>query len=317
MLRHYLKKQVSAAFFQAQLRTQPTIETQHLQLIEKKYGVTISLESQKTNTGRSVMELKIWQTGKTPNKATALFQGTGSLIDLPKIIKASELAATNGEYIYFMREYPGAGKGKVTIFSINEITEDSVEFLKRLASHYNIVFVKSISMGAAVACCAVAECHRTGYKNVYGLFARTYRCFVVLLASRFSHPEIAYPILKVVLTYTEFNLSTAKHFLDIPKEYKYAYRIEGDTVVPESASLVEDPEVRLENLEGQKCGTAVCAKHIAFYQQRTVFKPVKEHPKDPHAISESQVYLDDTDITAEEIGKSYIEYIENHSGMKT
>lgn len=319
LFRRYLKEKVSAAFFQAQCRVQPPIiiETERLDFFEKTYNVHILLEPKTTNNGRIVKELKICQKDRATTKAIALFQGTNALIDEHKIENACLLAEKHRDYEIYMRHYPGAGEGRVTIFSTNDITDDSVEFLKRLAKHYDIVYVKAISMGAAIASFSVAECHRIGYKNVYGLFARTYSSFALLLASRVSCPEISYPFFKLLLMFTDFDFTPVKHYLEIPETNKYAYRVEGDTVIPKSASLVEYPEVRSKDLKQKMYYNANSHyfKNIAFYNHRSVFKPVEGQPKDPHGISEGKVYFvenDDAHITAENVGDLYVKYIEHH-----
>lgn len=316
MFRRYLKEKVSATFFQAQCRVQPPIKAERLNLFEKKYGVHISLEPKTTSDGRIVKELKICRMDKTTTKAIALFQGTNALLDEHKIENACRLAVKHSDYEIYMRHYPGAGEGKVTNYSTNDITNDSVEYLKRLAKDYDIVYVKAISMGAAIASFSVAECHRVGYKNVYGLFARTYSSFALLLASR-VYPEISYPFFKLLLMFTDFDFTPVKHYLEIPEANKYAYRVDGDTVIPKSASLVEHPEVRSKNLIQQKCYNANSDyfKNITFYNHRAVFKPVEGHPNDPHSISEDKVYIvehDNTHMTAKNIGDFYVEYIEHH-----
>lgn len=317
MFRRYLKEKVSAAFFQAQCRVQQPIKVERLKFFEKTYGVHILLEPKTTNNGRIVKELKVCRNNRAiTTKAIALFQGTNSLIDEHKIENACRLAVEHGDYEIYMRHYPGAGEGRVTNFSSNDITDDSVEFLKRLAKHYDIVYVKAISMGAAIASFSVAECHRVGYQNVYGLFARTYSSFALLLASRVSCPEISYPFFKLLLMVTDFDFTPVKHYLEIPETNKYAYRVDGDTVIPKSASLVEHPEVRSENLKQKKCSNANAHyfKNIAFYNHRSVFIPAEGHPKDPHSISEHDVYFveNNTRITAKDVGDFYIEYIEHH-----
>lgn len=317
MFRRYLKEKVSAAFFQAQCRVQQPIKVERIKFFEKTYGVHILLEPKTTNNGRIVKELKIYRNNRAiTTKAIALFQGTNALIDEHKIENACRLAVKYGDYEIYMRDYPGAGEGRVTNFSSNNITDDSVEFLKRLAKHYDIVYVKAISMGAAIASFSVAECHRVGYQNVYGLFARTYSSFALLLASRVSYPEISYPFFKLLLIFTDFDFTPVKHYLKIPETNKYAYRVDGDTVIPKSASLVEHPEVRSEKLKQKKCYNANSNyfKNIAFYNHRSVFIPTEGHPKDPHSISEHEVYFveNNTHITAKDVGDFYVEYIEHH-----
>lgn len=313
MFRHFLKTKVSAAFFQAQCRVQPLIKIEQLTFFEKKYGINISLESKKIKDGRIVKELKISQNSRMTNKAIALFQGTNALIDEHKIESACRLASKYGDYEIYMRHYPGAGEGKVTNFSTKDITDDSVEFLKRLATHQEIVYVKAISMGAAIATFSVAECHRLGYKNVYGLFARTYSSFALLLASRVSCPEIAYPFFKLLLMFTDFDFTPVKYYLEIPETNKYAYRIDGDTVIPKSAALVEHHEVRSE--KAKQTLSSYDNKNIAYYAHRSVFKPAGGHLKEPHSISEHEVYFvenNNTPVTAKEVGDFYVEYIEHY-----
>lgn len=317
MFRHYLKEKVSAAFFQAQCRIQPPIQVARLNFFEKTYGVKISLESKTTINGRNVKELKICKNYGAKTRAIALFQGTNALIDEHKIENACRLAVKHNDYEIYMRHYPGAGEGKVTVFSSNEITDASADFLKCLAKHYDIVYVKAISMGAAVASFSVAECHRAGFKNVYGLFARTYSSFALLLASRIFCPEISYPFFKLLLMFTDFDFTPVEHYLEIPETNKYPYRVDGDMVIPKLASLVEHSKVRSENLEQKKYynGNSHDCKNIAFYSHRSVFKPADGNPKDPHSISEDEIYFvedNNTRITAKDVGDFYVEYIEHH-----
>ena len=119
--------------------------------------------------------------------------------------------------------------------------------------------------------------------------------------------------------FTDFDFTPVKYYLEIPETNKYTYRIDGDTVIPKLAALVEHHEVRSEKAK-QMHSSYNDNKNIAFYAHRSVFKPVEGHLKDPHSISEHEVYFVENNnipVTAKEIGDFYVDYIEHNHRLNS